>query len=240
MQRCLLAIAAFFVLMLLSCAGSGGLDSVPTSPPPEKGPALSSSAALRPYYQVGNKAPEAAGTAFVVEDKAKRLYMLTAAHIMDDDAEWQQVQAVSLRVLGSGQTAAKVQGRPVHIGKPFDAGNAGTDLVIWPLAADAKVAPLKLAADNPKRNEWVWVVGQEPGRTDAQKMYRCTVTGAETGGLTLEQHDRFEMRGFSGGPVVNAQGEVIGSLLGGRAPKVLCNSVSSIRKRLAEAKVELP
>jgi S1-C subfamily serine protease len=46
--------------------------------------------------------------------------------------------------------------------------------------------------------------------------------------------------GFSGGPLVNAQGEVVGTLLGGGAPTVLAMSVGSIRKRLADAKIELP
>jgi S1-C subfamily serine protease len=240
MSRYLLGVAVLLVLLLLSCGGVSSLDSMPATPAPDKGPVVSSSAALRPYYQIGNQAPAAAGTAFIVEDKAKRFYMLTAAHVMDDDAEWQRVQAVSLRPVGGNEIVAKVQGRPVHIGKAFDVANAGTDVVIWPLAADAKVTPLKLAADNPKRNEWVWALGQEPGRSDAQKMYRCKVTGTEAGGLTLDQHDRFEMRGFSGGPIVNAQGEVVGSLLGGRAPKVLSCGVSSIRQRLAEAKIDVP
>src|SRR5689334_4759697 len=98
MQRYALATAAVLLLILVSCSGGGGLVSIPTSPPPEKGPAVSSSAALRPYYSIGGLSPQAAGTAFVVEDKAKRPYMVTASHVMDNDSEWDQVRAVSLRV----------------------------------------------------------------------------------------------------------------------------------------------
>jgi hypothetical protein len=228
-----------FVLLLFGLAGcQGSLESVPATGPPDKGPTLAAEASLRPHYQMGGK-DVPAGTAFVVQDKSGKLYMLTAAHIMDNEAEWNQVQSVSLDVMGS-EEAAKAQGRPTFIGKPFDKGNAGVDLVIWPLADGAKVAPLKLAAADAKMNEWVWVVGQEPGHDGPQKMYRCKVTGTEMRGIVLQQHDRFEMRGFSGGPIVNAQGEVIGSLLGGNAPTIVACKVSSIRERLGEAKIELP
>src|SRR4029077_9354533 len=132
-------------------------------------------AALRPHYLLkGNN--HAAGTAFVVQDKAGKSYMLTAAHIMDNEAEWKQVQSVSLEVMG-GSAVASVQGSPLYIGKPFDKGNAGVDLVIWPISDGAKTAPLKLAKADAKRNEWVWAVGQEPGSNGPQKMYRCKVTG---------------------------------------------------------------
>jgi hypothetical protein len=158
---------------------------------------------------------------------------------MDDEAEWRQVRGVDLQTM-TGSPVAKVQGRPQHIGKPFDVADASADLVVWPLESGAKVAPLKLATEDPKKNEWVWVVGQEPGRSGPQKMFRCKVTGTDSGGLTLKQHDRFEMRGFSGGPVVNARGEVVGSLLGGRAPTVIISRVSGMRQRLTQAGVQLP
>jgi hypothetical protein len=227
------------VLLVLVPACQGRLESVAETPPPTQGPAVSPQAALRPFYAIGPKAPQAAGTAFVVQDRAGRAYMLTASHVMDNEAEWRQVRSVSLHALGGGETA-QVQGRPLFIGKPFDTGSAGGDLVIWPLAAGAKITALKLAAEDAKKNEWVWVLGQEPGRTTPQRIFRCKVTGAESDGLLLEQHDRFELMGFSGGPVVNAQGEVVGSVLGGRSPTIFISRVSSIRQRLAEAKVDLP
>lgn len=229
----------FFALLILTAVGcKENIESVPATPPPDKPPEMAANASLRPYYQMGTM-ESAAGTAFIVQDKAGKLYMLTAAHIMDNDAEWQQVKGVSLRVMG-GAVTARVQGRPVYIGKAFSEGNASTDLVIWPLAEGAKVTPLKLASGDPKKNEWLWAIGQEPGSTGPQKMYRCKVTGPDTGGFLLEQHDQFQMRGFSGGPVVNAQGEVVGSLLGGQGQKVIISGVSGIRARLAEAKIELP
>jgi hypothetical protein len=217
---------------------TGCMESVPSTPPPEKAPGIAAGASLRPNYLLGGR-EQAAGTAFVVKDRSGKCYFLTAAHIMDNEAEWNQVQSVSLQEMAGGQVA-KSQGRPSYVGKPFDKGNAGVDFVIWPLADGDKAAPLKLAAADPKKNEWLWVVGQEPGNSGPQKMYRCKVTGTEMGGLLLQQHDRFEMRGFSGGPIVNAQGEVAATLLGGNPPTIIAAKVSSLRERLAQAKVELP
>src|SRR5262245_12538041 len=237
MRRMRAGLVLSVALLVTGCGG--GLESVPEPPPPGNPPAVPSAAALRPYYQMGPGNPTAAGTAFVVEDRAGKAYMLTAAHIMDDEAEWRQVQGVSLRVMG-GNAVATVTGRPIYLGKPFDSANAGVDLVVWPLAEKTGTAPLKLAAADPKKNEWVWAVGQEPGSTGPQRAFLCKVTGTTSGGLALQQHDKFEMRGFSGGPIVNAQGEVVGSLLGGRGSSVIASRASTMRQRLTEANVALP
>jgi S1-C subfamily serine protease len=219
------------------CSGCNKEESLPDTPPPEQPPPVAADASLRPHYLLGGRS-SAAGTAFVVRGKSGQLYMLTAAHVMDNDAEWQQVRAVALHQMGGGEVA-QVAGRPVFIGKPLDVGGVPSDLVIWPLANGAKATPLKLAADDPKKNEWVWAIGQEVGSSGPQKLYRCKVTGSDSGGFTLRQHDTFEMHGFSGGPVVNSKGEVVGSVLAGKSPDMMMSAVSSIRQRLKEAGVEV-
>lgn len=224
-------------LIACGCKAKSNIDEVPETPPPEQGPTLSANASLRPYYQFGKRTTPA-GTAFVIRDKAGQLYILTAAHVMDNDAEWRQVQAASLHKMG-GSEVAKVRDRPVFVGKSFEVSGPPSDLVVWPLAKDAKVTPLPLATTDPRKNEWVWIVGQEAGSSGPQKVYRCKVVGTESGGIMLEQHDKFELRGFSGGPVVNAKGEVVGSVIGGNAPIIISSAVSSIRQRLKEAKVEV-
>lgn len=235
----ILVLSNVLLAVAVSAGCQGNLPSVPATPPPAQPPTLPAGAALRPYYEFAGKAPVGAGTAFVVADKAGKAYMLTAAHVMDDDAEWGRVKGVALKLMAGGEVGT-VAGRPTYLGKAFDAGDAGTDLVVWPLADGAKAAPLKLAAADPKKNEWVWAVGQEPGKSGAEKTYRLKVTGADSNGILLEQHDKFEMRGFSGGPIVNAQGEVVGTLLGGRAPTVIASRVGTVRERLAQANVTLP
>jgi S1-C subfamily serine protease len=225
---------------LTGCQGS--LKSAPETPPPEKGPDLGPDSAVRPEYII-NQQPKRMGTAFVVKDKAGKAYMLTAAHVLDSEADWKKIESCDLIHFGRGGVGlGGCSGKPIYVGKPFDKGKAGLDLVIWPLSADAKVTALKLAAEDAMKNEWVWVVGQEANRDldDEQTSYLCKVTGAEGGGILLTQKDEFRIQAFSGAPIVNAKGEVIGSLLGGRDKTIIAAKVSSIRERLAEAKVELP
>jgi hypothetical protein len=222
-----------------STGGGDGGGPAPATPPPDKAPEVSQDAVLRPHFRMPD-GTHAAGTAWVVKDKAGKLYMLSAAHLMDDDAEWNTVRGVVLQRMAGGEVA-QVKGRPIFLGKSFtDTNDTSRDLVVWPLAEGAKATPLTLAATQPKVNEWVWAVGQEPGSSGPAKMFRCKVTGEQFNGLTLQQHDRFQMRGFSGGAVVNERGEVVGALLGGQSPIVVCIKASSIRKCLAEAKIELP
>jgi S1-C subfamily serine protease len=228
-----------FLLCLLLTGCNDNLETVPESPPPAERPALPADASLRPLYLLDKGPAVAAGTAFVVQDKAGKLLMLTAAHVRDNEAEWNEVRSGALRIMG-GAVVGQTRDRPVYVGKSFTETNAALDLVVWPLADGAKAKPLPLAGADAKKNEWVWAVGQEASSSGPQKLYRCKVTGTSNGGLQLEQHDRFEMRGFSGGPLINAQGEVIGSLLGGKDAVVIGARVSSIRARLAESKIDLP
>jgi Trypsin-like peptidase domain len=232
--------SAGLLFSILTLAGCNKLESVPQTPPPETSPTVANDASLRPLYLMETGAPVAAGTAFVVQDKAGKRYMLTAAHVLDDPARWQQTKSAALRVMG-GPVVGQVENRPSYVGKPFTEAGPAFDLVIWPLAEGAKAVPLKLAAADPKKNEWLWVIGQEANSSGPQKLYRCQVSGAESGGFVLKQLDHFEMKGFSGGPVVNAQGDVVGSLLGGRSgDEPIISGVSGIRARLAEAKIEIP
>lgn len=233
-RRLLLALA----LLPVFAVGCTPLAAVPETPPPASPPAFPDPSALRPHFNVGTRTVPA-GTGFVVADAAGKKYLLTAAHLMDDAKEWGTVRAVSLHAMEGGEVAA-CTGRPLLVGRSFDESNCGEDLVIWPLADGAKATPLKLAADDPKRNEWVWAVGQEPKASGPQKAYRCKVTGTTDGGLSLVQHDSFQMMGFSGGPLFNANGEVVGSVLGGRGKDMIVSQVSGIRKKLAAAGVSVP
>jgi len=226
------------LLLPLAIAGCSPLPSVPETPPPDKAPAFAEPVALRPHFNTGGRIVPA-GTGFVVADAAGKKYLLTAAHLMDDAKEWGTVQSVALNAMEGGELA-RGTGRPLLIGRSFDESNCGEDLVIWPLADGAKATPVKLAADDPKKNEWLWAVGQEPRASGPQKAYRCKVTGTTMGGLALVQHDKFEMMGFSGGPLFNANGEVVGSVLGGRGRDMIVSRVSGIRKKLAAAGVNVP
>lgn len=223
--------------VLVGCGGPP-LQSVPESPPPANPPTLAEPLALRPHFNMGGRIVPA-GTGFIIADTAGKKYLLTAAHLMDNAKEWDKAQSVTLHTMEGGEVA-RCTGRPLFIGKSFDESNCGEDLVIWPLADGASVPPLKLAAEDPKKNEWLWAVGQEPGASGPQKAYRCKVTGTTMGGLALVQHDTFRMMGFSGGPLLNANREVVGSVLGGNNKDMIVSRVSGMRKKLAAAGVNMP
>jgi Trypsin-like peptidase domain len=213
------------------------LASVAETPPPLQPPSVPAAAALRPAYDLNGR-PVTAGTGFVVRDSAGKLFFLTAAHVMET-SEWRRVNSVSLATV-AGEPVGNLQpGGLKHIGAPFDRAGAQADLVIWEATLD-KVTVLPLATEDLKRNEWVWVIGLEMSRRGSGRLFRCKVTGTQSGGIILEQQERFELRGFSGAPVVNEKGQVVGAVLGGSEPKVLCSKVTSIRERMSQQGIQLP
>ena len=227
------------LLPLLPACHRETIPAVAETPAPTTSPTVPATAAVRPTYQLKSQTA-AAGTGFFVRDKAGKVYFLTAAHVMDDEAEWRSVRSVSLATMAGQELGTAKPSNLKWLGKPFDEVDTTVDLVIWEPTFDSPPAALALATEDPKKNEWVWLAGLEGGRRGPQKLYRCKVTGAESGGVTLRQEDRFQLRGFSGGPVLNAQGQVVGSVLGGSEPTVLCSKVSAIRNRLTEAGIQLP
>jgi len=230
-----LAWLAFVLPVLPACQKK--LPSVSETPPPLGSPDVPTAIALRPTYDVNGRSLTA-GTGFVVRDTAGKTYFLTAAHVMDQ-GDWRRVTNVSLATM-SGESIGSLQpGGLKHIGAPFDRAGAAADIIIWEAPLENATA-LPLAAEDLKRNEWVWAVGQEMGRRGTGRTFRCKVTGSESGGIVLEQHERFELRGFSGGPVINAKGQVVGAILGGREPRVLCSRITSIRDRLSQVGIQLP
>ena len=227
------------ILPLVPACSRETIPAVAETPPPSTAPTVPPGAAVRPTYDLkGQQA--AAGTGFLVKDPGGKVYFLTASHVMDDEAEWRSVRNLSLATMsGEGIGSAKPTALK-WIGKPFDEADTTGDFCIWEPTCDRPPATLALAAADPKKNEWVWVAGLEGGQRGPQRLFRCKVTGAQQGGVTLRQEDRFQLRGFSGGPVLNGQGQVVGTVLGGREPTILCSKVSSLRKRLAEAGIQIP
>jgi S1-C subfamily serine protease len=185
------------------------------------------------------------GTGFVIEDRDGDHYLLTCAHLIADK-DWRNRHSVKMHTM-DGRRQIESLGSSLHVGTAVDLRHPGQggqfdmtkDLVIRSVAG-SWIRALPLADANPKVGEWVWAVGCESGGPPSnEKLFRGRVTAVADGGFTFTQHDRFNPRGFSGGPVVNRKGEVVGNLLAGKDQTVSGATVGAIRRRLKEVGIEV-
>jgi hypothetical protein len=234
-------VVALLAAGLAGCGKSNDGDALPETPPPEGKPAVPADPAFRPGFVFGGKSASA-GTAFVVKAPSGKLLALTAAHVLDKP-EWAALQSASLSTM-SGTRVVDLPGRPAYVGRSFDElppveggsfplFDTSEDFVVWVLPGGAAVTPLELADHEPRVNEWVWVVGQESGKP--LQFLRAKVTRVKGGTFVMKQHDRFDPKGFSGGPVVTAGGKVIGNMLAADPAGGLLEgaTVATIRQRIA-------
>lgn len=230
-----LALLVLFLPLLPACHKKP--PAVAETPPPMQSPNVAPTVALRPTYELNGR-PITAGTGFLIRDKSGKTYYLTAVHVMDE-SEWRHVASVSLSTMGGEVVGTLQPPAIVHIGAPFDKASAASDLVIAEAPVE-KGTPVPIGTEDPKRNEWVWVAGMEMGRRGSGRFFRCTVVDGDSNGITLKQFDEFELRGFSGAPLLNAKGEVVGIVLGGKSTTVLCSKTSVLRQRITQAGIQLP
>ena len=87
---------------------------------------------------------------------------------------------------------------------------------------------LKFASGPPRIS-----IGQEPGK--ALLSYRCKGTVVKGGSVLLQANDRHSAQGFSGGPIVNFEGKVVGTMLAGDPEGTSRQgaTVGNIRERIA-------
>jgi hypothetical protein len=212
---------------------------LPVNSPPDKPLPFTDTTTL--YLAIAHdKEPLLWGSAFVITDTAGKNHLLTAANALKDEAEWQSAKSAVLdRMTGTDREVASSAGRPVYIGRRYTRGDSTADLVVWPLADGAKVKPLKLAAEDPKPKDWVWVVASEQG--ESMRAFRFQVVRVHGGDITLDNYDYAKTRFLNGAPMVNAAGEVVGIVLADQdSLKLIAGGVSGIRKRLTEAGVSVP
>lgn len=215
-------------------------EALPAPPPPTIRLKLPQTAAYRPTFKYADGKEESAGTAFVVQAPSGKKVALTAAHVLDPK-EWAALRSVTLSTM-AGQKALDLSGKPAYVGRAFDQlpalrkgaipiVNTSEDFAIWILPNAANLTVLELADHEPKVNEWVWIAGQPSGKP--LLFYRAKVTEIRQGTMLMEQFDRFDPVGFSGGPVLTAEGKVIGTMLAGDQRNMRQGAtVGNIRQRI--------
>ena len=114
---------------------------------------------LRPQGPTGRRRHRVAG-----QGPGGKVYFLTAAHVMDDEAEWRSIRNLSIATMAGQPIGSAKPSALKWIGKPFDAADTTGDFVIWEPTFDSLPTALPLATEDPKKNEWVWVAGLEGGQ----------------------------------------------------------------------------
>jgi hypothetical protein len=95
-----------------------------------------------------------------------------------------------------------------------------------------------LAEKSPHFGQWVWLVGDvvdhEP---QTQRLFPARVLVPSGGGTRVELQAPINLQAFSGAPVVDSRGRVVGLMIGGDAEMSVISPAGNIRARLAESGV---
>ncbi len=259
MKGCLIGFSILTVFGLAVVVGGVGWVRQTIETPPPSPPTIPAHTALRPAFLLRSGKPFAAGTAVAAIPPAGRApVLLTAYHlfgpaggldrVVPAEELDHEILGVVLMPFGSTAPAARARGSLLRTGRAFEGEAttskakpppAGEDLAAFHLLPGAKVNALSLAARNPRFLEWVWLVGDEAEHEPQnQRLFPARVLSASRNAMLLRFHRAFPLKAFSGAPIVNRSGELVGLLLGGEGERQtgVANPVASIRTRLADLK----
>lgn len=231
----------------LLLAGCGPHPDMNTPPPK-----IPANFAVRPLFKLQDGRDIQAGTAFAATVDGGTPVLLSAMHLFGEAGGLEQdlpgatlpetIASVTLYDMDYGQPLDKAGQELIRDGKAtdFSTGDCSPDVVAFALDPKTQLGILPLAKTNPTVGTRVWAVGREYKDKGAEaKLYGGTVTSVKETAISVEEDAAYEGQGFSGGPVVNTRGEVIGTTIGsgksfGRAITYL-NPVTSIRRHLQTA-----
>ncbi|MBX2796595.1 MAG: serine protease [Myxococcales bacterium] len=223
-------------------------------------PTVAACTVLRPSFTVGEKAYPA-GTMFAAK-AGEHTVLLTAHHLfgpagglpslLTGPQVGEQVSRVSLTdAFSGGPCGTSETVRTVTDAAPMGSKGTATDLAVFTpkeatgldrlqsTRARPELAPLPLAAADPKKGDSVWVAARVQQSTT--RMWPAEVVEVSGTGLYYRFADSsLDLGATSGAPVLNAEGAVVGLHLGGGAMADgalvgAANPVSSVRSRVQAA-----
>jgi hypothetical protein len=229
------------------------LPDTPKQTETDAEPTLSAKAIGRPQFTKSDGKTWTAGTAVIARLDDGGTTLLSAQHLLGPDGGLEkeipasEIKAVLLHdfqnkhIPGVASKALPLKAVPEKSTKDVSA-----DFVAFRFAADEsetagqELAALPLAAENPKVNEPLWLAGRAVNETRAGNkgllLYPARAVLVEEGRLVIQLKDTLPLRAFSGAPVVNARGEIVGLLLSSNElfnmSFFVCNPVSALRARL--------
>jgi hypothetical protein len=215
-----------------------------------RNPSPAPNLALRPVITLVGGRQIKAGTAFALSLPDGRLAAVTALHLFGEAGGYDRdipanllantVLRVDLYNMDYSKKLATAKKALVHTGylgrmrgREYDISG---DVAVFEIESGSTLTPTQLASEV-KAGEPVWVVGREYNDAgESPKRFPGTVAEIGDFGTAVALRARFEPRGFSGGPVVNAQGQIVGIVIGGGEIDgrniALVNPAKAIRERM--------
>ena len=248
-KGCLIGCGVTALLLVVAVVGVLSWARTTFSSPKPPDPKVGRFVALRPTFQMADGKTYSAGTAFAARmSPGSTPLLLTALHLLGTsgglDRELapaeldRQVRIIYLLPMGGRQPVGAARGALRKTGPtlPQDDLDIENDLAAFKLHPRSRVNALPLALRNPRLGEWVWVVGDRyDSQPPAQRLFPARVMSPAPNQMLVRFRDDFEVRGFSGAPLINQRGEVVGVLIGsGAGVRIgLANPVSNIRRLLS-------
>jgi hypothetical protein len=214
-------------------------------------PKIGKAVALRPTFLVRGGKPYGAGTAVAVRVQPSAApILITAQHLFGPAGGMEppiappdldkKIAGVLLTPMAGGKPVAMARGSLRKSGAFPGEGleDVSGDVAAFKLSPKSRVNALDLAPGNPAMGEWVWLVGDvfdhEP---QTQRLFPARVILVSDKKTLIKFDKSFELRAFSGAPLINGKKQVVGLLIGGTSELGIINPAGSIRKRLEESGV---
>ncbi len=180
-------------------------------------------AVLRPQFLLRDGRVLEAGTAFVARDpRSGRPILMTALHLLGPDGGNtrqipisrvnSEVVQVRAKRFGSNEIVATARRCVSRTGFVGD-GAYKDDCVAWQIDTLGKnTVPLALSTrDLKSAGEVAWIVGNTYEKSaSGVRLYRGVGWLQSNAEASVRPEETFEVRGFSGAPILNRQGEVVG------------------------------